>query len=105
MMPRGREYTELSHTYISNKGPIGRSVPDVIKNRGWNLNPMLGSRHALVDAGRYRFMPAAWKAAHPLPSAPLRLWGRMPLSHKIVVGGGAGTAGGYLIYEWTDEYE
>ena len=99
---------ELSHTYISDKGRIGRLLPDSIKNRAWNLRPMWGSEHALVDPARYRLMSAEWKATNPLRSAPLRLWGRMPVGHKIVAGGGLTVtvifAGEYIYDEISDEW-
>jgi hypothetical protein len=104
-MPRGREYMELSHTYISNNGKYGKHIPDSIKNRGWNLNPMWGSNHALVDPQRYQFMRRTWKDTHSIYPAALRLWERMPLSHRIGAGviviGGAG----YGIYELFDGAE
>jgi hypothetical protein len=103
LMPKGREYMELSHTYVSNNGPIGRLAPDWIKNRGWNLNPMWGSEHALVDPARYQFMPAAWKAANPMKNALSRTWGRMPVSHQVTLGGSAVVGGGYLVYKATHE--
>ena len=97
---------ELSHTYISNNGTIGKYVPEWIKNRGWNLRPMWGSEHALVDPQRYRFMNAGWKEANPLPStAVARLWGRMPVSHRmgaIAIVGTGDIGGGYVIYVLSD---
>jgi len=99
-MPRGREYMELSHTYISNNGAIGKHIPDSIKNRGWNLNPMWGSEHALVDPHRYRFMKGTWKDVNEIYSPAMRMLGRMPTTHKVGAGviivGGAG----YGIYEY-----
>ena len=99
LMPGGREYMELSHTYISENGFLGKLLPAWIKNRRWNLNPIWGTEHALVDPGRYQFMPAAWKAANPLPNAAARLWGRMPVSHRIGAAGGALLGGTYAGYE------
>lgn len=103
-MPRGREYKELSHTYISDNGKFGKHVPDWIKNRGWNLNPMWGSEHALVDPHRYRFMKNTWKntSGNEIYSPVMRMLGRMPTTHKvgagvIIVGGT-----GYGIYEYMD---
>jgi hypothetical protein len=108
IMPRGREFLELSHTYIPERG-WGRYVPEFIKNRGWNLNPMWGSQHALVDPGRYAFMNPAWRAANPLPGPLARLWGRMPTSHRITVGagvcGGAGYGSSVLFGDGTDPEE
>ena len=101
-MPRGREYMELSHTYISNNGAIGKHIPDSIKNRGWNLKPMWGSEHAMVDPHRYQFMKRTWKDANEIYSPLQRMLGRMPTSHKVgagvVIVGGAG----YGVYEYLD---
>ena len=105
LMPRGREYKELSHVYISQDGRIGKHVPGVIKNRGWNLKPMWGSEHALVDPSRHRFMSQAWRTANPLPGPVTRFWGRVPTSHKVAAGAGAVSAGGYVAYELWDEPE
>lgn len=44
----------------------------------------------------------ASRAANPLRSAPLRLWGRMPVAHRIAARAAAGGTG-YLICEMTDE--
>lgn len=79
--------------------PIGKMVPDFIKNRGWNLNPMWGTEHALVDPSRYQFMRSGWKATNPLPNAVERMWGRMPTSHKVTLIGGATAAGVYAVYK------
>ena len=100
-MPRGREYVELYHTYISKNGALGKHIPDWIKNRGWNLKPMWGSEHALVDPQRYGFMSETWKntPGNELYSPLKRLLGRMPTSHKL--GAGVVVIGGasYSIYE------
>ena len=77
---------ELSHTYISNNGAIGKLIPDSIKNRGWNLKPMWGQDHALVDPQRYQFMKRGWKDQNELYSPAIRLLGRMPTSHKVGTG-------------------
>ena len=104
-MPRGREYMELSHTYISNNGAIGIHVPDWIKNRGWNLKPMWGSEHALVDPHRYQFMRRSWKDANENYSPGQRILARMPTSHKVgagvVIVGGVGY--GVCEYFYGDE--
>jgi len=102
VMPRGREFMELSHTYIPDNG-WGSVIPDTIKNRGWNLRPMWGSEHALVDLQRYRFMPPTWRTANPLPGPAARLWGRMPVTHRTtaVAAGSAGIA--YGVYEWYED--
>jgi RHS repeat-associated protein len=99
VMPRGREYMELSHTYISNNGTFGRQVPEWIKNRGWNLNPMWGSNHALVDPQRYQFMSVDWRSANKIHAPIARLWERMPASHRIGVGIVGGSGIGYGLYE------
>lgn len=95
---------ELSHTYISDNGKIGKHVPDWIKNRSWNLKPMWGSEHALVDPQRYRFMKNTWKntPGNEIYSPLSRMLGRMPTAHKvgagvIIVGGT-----GYGVYEYLD---
>jgi hypothetical protein len=98
-MPRGREYMELSHTYISNNGSIGKHIPSRIKNRGWNLNPMWGGEHALVDPSRYNFMRSSWKNANGIYSPVGRFWGRMPAGHRIGAGIIATGGIGYGIYE------
>jgi hypothetical protein len=84
--PKDIEYLELSHTYISQNGFIGRYLPDWIKNRGWNLNPLWGVEHALADPSRYGFMPAWWKKANLLDGPLERLINRMPENH-IQLGG------------------
>ena len=71
--PRGREYKELTHTFI----PKRARVPNFIKNSGWNLRPQWGSRHALNDPSRHPFMPKAWKRTNPLPSAIRRTFNRL----------------------------
>ena len=63
VMPRGCEFMELSHTYIPDKG-WGSVIRNSVKNRGWNLKPMWGSEHALVDPQRYQFMSPAWRAGN-----------------------------------------
>jgi hypothetical protein len=98
IMPRGREYLELSHTYIPYQ-QWGARIPGAIKNRAWNLRPMWGTEHALVDPVRYQFMSAAWRSSHPLPNGLQRLWGRMPVSHRIGVGVVGGSGVGYGLYE------
>jgi hypothetical protein len=66
---------------------------------------MWGTEHALVDPSRYHFMDAGWKNTNALRSPPMRLWGRMPASHRIgastVIIGGAG----YGIYELWNQGE
>ena len=104
-MPRGREYMELSHTYISQNGAIGKLIPDWIKNRGWNLKPMWGSEHALVDPLRYQFMTRAWKATNEIYSPWMRMLGRMPTSHKVGAGGVVVGGAGYVFYDYFDQDE
>jgi RHS repeat-associated protein len=71
--PRAKEYKELTHVFIPKRSP----VPNFIKNSGWNLCEKWGTNHALSDPSRYRFMPRWWKAANPLPRAPVRAWRRL----------------------------
>lgn len=104
-MPRGREYMELSHTYISQNGAIGKLIPDWIKNRGWNLKPMWGSEHALVDPLRYQFMTRSWKATNEIYSPWMRMLGRMPTSHKVGAGGVVVGGAGYVFYDYFDQDE
>ena len=94
-MYREVERMELSHTYIAERGRIGRLLPERLKNRMWNLKAMWAGKHALADPARYQFMLAPWKQANPLPGPMVRLWARMPVSHRVVViavpvAGGAG---------------
>jgi hypothetical protein len=96
---------ELSHTYISNNGTIGRHFPDWIKNRGWNLRPLWGSEHALVDPHRYQFMRRTWKDSNSLYNPIMRLWGRMPVSHRIGLGTVFVSSAGYALYEILDGEE
>jgi len=72
--PRGREYKELTHAFI----PRRASVPNFIKNSGWNLREKWGTNHALSDPSRYRFMPRSWKNSNPPPGPVRRTWSRMP---------------------------
>jgi hypothetical protein len=53
-------------------------VPAGIRDAWWNLSHMSIPGHALADAGRYRFMDAAWKAAHSLPGAISRFLRGVP---------------------------
>jgi len=101
-MPKGVEYMELSHVYIARQGRIGRYLPDWLVNRGWNLKPQWGETHALSDRFRHVLMGAEWRAEHPLANPLIRLWRRMPVTHKIVASAGViGGAGGvvYIVVE------
>ena len=95
LFPKGIEYVELSHTYIGERSWIGKWIPDAIKNRLWNLNPMWGIEHAMLDPERFAIMPRFWRLLNEarVPNVFARLWGRMPVSHRIIVISGASAAG------------
>lgn len=54
------EFVELSHAFSQS---ATRSYPYIF-NRPWNLKPMWGTRHALVDPWRWRRTTAAFKSVH-----------------------------------------
>lgn len=59
--PKGAERIELSHWFPKRWTRWADSIFD----RPWNLRPVWGTEHALIDASRYRFMPGAWKNVNP----------------------------------------
>ena len=63
---------QLHHWLISRNGPIGRRIPDWIKNHPWNLNPIAFSVHQGVHGygptpynfiGRWWFGTPGWAKA------------------------------------------
>jgi RHS repeat-associated protein len=72
--PRGIEYIELSH-WASQRGTKGWTW---LFNHPWNVKPMWGTQHALIDPFRYRFMPALWKSANPQIQGLSRFMQLMP---------------------------
>ena len=59
--PRGTERIELSH-FIPKRWTRWAGA---FFDRPLNLRPVWGTEHALMDASRYQFMGAAWRAANP----------------------------------------
>ena len=70
--PRGLEVVERSH-WIPK-----RMLPPSLQWANWNIKLMWGSQHALVDPGRYRFLPKWWKTANPMLPRVTGMWIRMP---------------------------
>lgn len=42
------DYQQVHHWFFRANGPIGRHLPDVIKNQPWNLNPVPKGVHDLI---------------------------------------------------------
>jgi RHS repeat-associated protein len=86
--PRGIERTELSHFLKRNpSAPWGPAL-----NRPWNLKPIWGGNHALIDPARYQFLPQLWKAANPQIQGVGRFLQLAP-DWMLLTGYGAGQAG------------
>lgn len=87
MFPGSVERIELSHFLPQSptKNPaslparlrhaIGASRYERMVNRPFNVTPMWGAEHALVDPARYQFMKAEFKLLNPQLAGPAR-WSR-----------------------------
>jgi hypothetical protein len=83
------------HHWLIPRNTWGSSIPDVIKNRKWNLMRMPSrSEHFRVHGWSFDGQPGY--------NLPTRLWRGTPTPAKLTVGGGVIAVGaGY--YYWGDQ--
>jgi len=66
--PGGLERIELSH-WIPQNWYKGSRVGEAIFNRPWNVTPVWGLEHALVDPSRLAFLKQPWQTAYAAEAA------------------------------------
>jgi hypothetical protein len=60
LFPRSREFIELSHSFPQRS----TNGYERFFNRPWNVTPMWGTEHALIDPHRFQFATSAFKGVY-----------------------------------------
>ncbi|NUK25995.1 hypothetical protein [Streptomyces lunaelactis] len=104
LFPRSAERVELSHFLPRSPTNDPSSLParlrrvigprryERIVNRPFNLTPMWGSEHALIDPARYQFMKSPFKQLYPQLTGPAR-WARFTPPWLVQSAYGSGRVG------------